>query len=266
MAKKKKSISLCEYKLPNRKQPIFSFFSKILFRPLYRAKVESLIEELPDKAIIVSIHAAKKGPMSIAVSYPKFSVMWGHHGMLGNYKERFYYLRNVLYIQKMHKNKFIATVKSLYEAIFSIYIYKGIKVIGTYADMRLISTVNNSINVLDEGANVIIFPEDSSDGYFDEIRSVFPGFVMLAETYYRKRGEDVPVIPAYISMNKKRFIVGEPKYVHEMQNEGLSRQEIADKMKDEINSLYQRFIETDTEACATVKSAPVRDKSYYGEE
>ena len=67
-------------------------------------------------------------------------------------------------------------------------------------------------------------------------------------------------------MNKKRFIVGEPKYVHEMQNEGLSRQEIADKMKDEINSLYQRFIETDTEACAIVKSAPVRDKSYYGEE
>ena len=266
MAKKKKKDGLVEFKLPKRKQPIFSFFSKIFFRPIFGAKLESLIDELPDKAIIVSIHAAKTGPMAISMTYPKFSAMWGHHGMLGNYKERFCYLRNVLYIQKMHKNKFIATLKALYEAVFSVYIYKGMKIIGTYTDMRLLSTIRNSIGVLDEGASVIIYPEDSSEGYFDEIRSAFPGFVMLAETYYNKRGEDVPIIPAYISRKKKRFIIGEPKYVHEMQKSGLSRQEVADKMKDEINDLYRKFILTDAETAVTVKDAPVRDKAYYGEE
>ena len=130
MSKKKNKNELREFKLPDRKQPVYKFFSKVLFAPLYRSKLESQIENLPDKAIIVSIHAAKKGPMAISMTYPKFSAMWGHHGMLGNYRERFSYLRNVLYIQKMHKNKFIATVKALYEAVFSIFIYKGMKIIG----------------------------------------------------------------------------------------------------------------------------------------
>lgn len=265
MSRTKNNETFQEFKMPDRKQPVFKFFSKIFFGPLFRAKLESRIENLPDKAIIVSIHAAKKGPMAISMTYPKFSAMWGHHGMLGNYRERFSYLRNVLYIQKMHKNKFTATFKALYEAVFSIFIYKGMKIIGTYTDMRLLSTIRNSMGVLDEGASVIIYPEDSSEGYFDEVRSAFPGFVMLAETYYNKKGEDVPIIPAYISTKKKRFIVGEPKYVHEMQKSGLSRQEIADKMKDEINALYHRFIVTDTEAVPALKDAPVRNKDYYGE-
>lgn len=261
--KNKTNKDFAEYKLPKRNQPIFKFFSKILFKPIYGVKLESKIETLPDKAIIVSIHAAKAGPIAIATSYPKFSVMWGHHDMLGSYRERFLYLRNVLYIQKLHKNKFIATVKALYEAVFSIYIYRGIKVIGTYTDMRLLTTVRNSMQVLNSGASVIIFPEDSSEGYFDEVRSAFGGFVALAETYYNKFGEDVPVIPAYVSTKKRRLILGTPSYVREMSLSGMKNQEIADKIKDEINNLYRSYILTDTEVKPAVLSAPVRTKEYY---
>ena len=105
MEKKKKEKKGRKFKLPKRKQPVFNFFKKIFFGPIYRAKVESEIKVLPDKAVIASIHSAKSGPMSIAVSYPKFCAIWGHGAMLGSYRDRFKYLRNVLYIQKMHKNK-----------------------------------------------------------------------------------------------------------------------------------------------------------------
>ena len=209
MSKTKNKDRLQEFKLPDRKQPVFKFFSKILFGPLYRSKLESQIENLPDKAIIVSIHAAKKGPIAISMTYPKFAAMWGHHGMLGNYRERFSYLRNVLYIQKMHKNKFVATLKALYEAVFSIFIYKGMKIIGTYTDMRLLSTIRNSMGVLDEGASVIIYPEDSSEGYFDEMRSAFPGFVMLAETYYNKKVKTIKTI-GFCAGSGSEFISSTP--------------------------------------------------------
>ena len=46
----------------------------------------------------------------------------------------------------------------------------------------------------------------------------------------------------------------------------LTNEEIADKIKDEINSLYRKYILTDTEAKAIVKDAPVRNKKHYGEE
>ena len=265
MKKQRENEELVEFKLPDRRQPIFRFFSKSMFRPIFGAKTESMIAELPDKAIVVSIHAAKYGPMAISMSYPTFAAMWGHHAMLGSYRERFSYLRNVLYIQKMHKNKFIATLKALYEAVFSIYIYKGMKVIGTYTDMRLLSTVRSSMGVLDENASVIIFPEDSSEGYFDELRSAFSGFVMLSSLYYRKNGQDVPVIPAYISTKKKRLVIGAPRYVREMERAGMNKEEIAEAIKDDINALYRDYILTDRTPEPTVADAPTRDKAYYGE-
>ena len=266
--KQKKTEELKEFKLPkNRRQPIFKFFSALFFKPIFKVKTQSKIKNLPDKAIIASIHAAKTGPMSICVSYPKYSAIWGHHGMLGSYKERFHYLRDVLYVQKMHKNKFFSGLKAPYEAFFSIFIYKGMKVIGTYTDMRLLSTIRNSMNVLDENASVIIFPEDSSEGYFDEIQSAFPGFVSLASLYYSKRGEDVPVIPAYVSRKrgKKRLVIGEPRYVHELELQGKSKQEIADIIKEDINELYRNYVEPKNDLEPTIEDAPTRTKEYYGE-
>ncbi len=262
---KKKKEDWQQFKLPSKKQPVFRFFSKMLFKPIFAVKTESLIKDLPDKAIIVSIHAAKNGPMAIGMSYPKFAAMWGHHNMVGTYRERFSYLRNVLYIQKLHKNKFVATFKALYEAFFSIYIYKGLKVIGTYTDMRLLSTIRSSMEVLDAGASIVIFPEDSSEGYFDEVRSAFPGFVMLSMLYYSKTGEDVPIIPAYVSTKKKRLIIGTPRYAHEMELSGMKKEDIADAIKDDINSLYRSYILTDEKAAATFPNAPVRTREYYGE-
>ena len=254
-----------EWKLPKRKQPVFRIFRKV-FKHVYRATTESVIENLPEKAIIVSIHAAKKGPMAICLNYPRFTAMWGHHSMLGNYFERYKYLRNVLYIQKMHKNKFLATIKPIYEAIFAKFAYKGMHVIGTYTDMRFITTVRKSMMLLDDNVTVILFPEDSSEGYFNEVRHAFPGFAMLSSAYYQQSGEDVPVIPAYISNEKERFIVGEPRYVHEMELAGMSKQQIADVLKDDINALYHKYITTDAPVAVLVNEAPTRTRAYYGED
>ena len=248
-----------KFKLPSRRQPVWRIAKKV-FRPFFRATVESTIEELPDKAIIVSIHAAKRGPMAISCNYPKFHAIWGHHAMLGTYVDRFRYLRNVLYIQKMHKGKLIATLKATYEAFFSIYIYRGMHIIGTYTDMRFLGTVRNSMEVLNDNGTVILFPEDSSEGYFDEVRDAFPGFVMLAMTYYQKEGQDLPVIPAYISTDKHRFLLGKPRYVHEMELSGLKKQEIANVLRDDINLLFHEYIAKDAPIPPTVKSAPIRTR------
>ena len=230
-----------KFKLPSRKQRVFSIF-KWIVSPFFKAKnIINLNEDLPKKAIVVSNHSAKKGPMALELSYPNFNVKWGAHEMLGNYKSRYNYLRNVLYIQKLGKKKFPATVKALFEALFSVFIYKGMKFIPTYTDMRFMNTLKYSMQVLDSNASVLIFPEDSSKGYFDELTSAFPGFVMLAERYYKKTGEDVPVIPAYYYKKGSKVVIGKPLYVQNLIKEGLNTAEIAEKFKNEINSLYKTY-------------------------
>ena len=248
----------------SRKKPVFRLFGKIL-KPFYRTRFESETRVLPDKAIIVSIHSAKAGPMAISLGYPKFHAIWGHHAMLGSYKERFRYLKDVLYIQKMHKSRLSATLKATYEAAFSKMIYKGMRIIGTYTDMRFLGCIRNSIEFLDSGASVVVFPEDSSEGYFDEVRSAFTGFVILADMYYRERGEDVPIIPMYVAPKKHRLILGSPRYAREMELAGASRQQIADSLAQDINELYRKYISTGSEVPTVTEDAPVRDKKYYGE-
>ncbi len=242
MAKKIKGDIIREWKVPKRKQRCWRFFRKI-FKLFFKAKhVEFLGEKFPDKCIIVSNHANKRGPMVYELNLPVFHASWGAYQMLGNYKSRFKYLRNVLYIQKNGFGKFKATFKALYEAVFSIFVYRGMKILPAYPDARLRKTLKYSMAMLDAGNAVAVYPEDSNQGYFDELTHFFPGFVMLAEQYYKKTGEDVPVFPVYYGIKENKIVVGKPLYVQDFARQGLSREQIADEFRKEVNALYVNHI------------------------
>ena len=228
-----------KWSVPKRKQPVWRFVKPIM-RPFCKLKeLEFLGEEFPDKCIIVANHNNKKGPMLYELNLPVYHITWGAYQMLGSYKDRYLYLRNVLYIQKNGVNKVKATIKASFEALFSIFFYKGMKVLPSYPDARLRKTLQYSMDTLDSNTAIMVFPEDSGKGYFDEMVKFFPGFVMLAEQYYKKTGEDVPVFPMYWGRKKNKIVVGKPLYVNEMAKEGLDRYQIADKFKEEINTLYR---------------------------
>lgn len=235
MAEKKQEI---KWSMPKKRQPIWRVF-KWVFHPVFYVKnVEYLGEKLPEKCIIIANHNNKKGPMVYEFSLPIRHVTWGAHQMLGGYKMRFRYLRDVLYIQKNGVKKWKATLKAGFESIFSIYTYRGMKVIPTFPDARLRRTLQYSMQCLDAGMAISMFPEDSNEGYFDEMKHFFSGFVMLAEQYYKKTGEDVPVFPVYYGRKKKKIVVGKPVYVQELAKQGLKRDEIAEKCRLEVNALY----------------------------
>ncbi len=177
-----------------------------------------------------------------------FNVKWGAHQMLGGFGSRFKYLRDVHYMQELGKNKFVATVRATVEAIFSKMLYKGVKFIGTYSDARFTETVEQSMTVLDNNMSVAVFPENAAEagGYLAEPEKFLPGFVAVSEQYYKKSGEDVPVYPIYYSHDKKLLIVDRPKYIGEMKKSGMTRDEIAESFRENINSLYREHILADT--------------------
>ena len=58
--KEKKDGIYREFKLPKRSQPVFKFFSRIIFKPLYGVRCESMIEDLPNKAITFMLKSVAK--------------------------------------------------------------------------------------------------------------------------------------------------------------------------------------------------------------
>ncbi len=238
MAKKEK-----KFKVPKRKQPIYKCFKPIMRLFFKKPRIINLAGDLAEKSIVVANHSAKSGPPSLDLHFPVATCKWGAYQMLGNYRSRRRYLKDVLYIQKCGKKPLPSAIISSILAVPSPWIYKGMRMMASYPDGRLMQTIRNSVEVLDANYSVMIYPENSNDGYKDVLTEFFPGFVMLAERYYRLRGEDLPVYPVYYHIKKRIMVIGKPMYVQEMVKEGLDRYQIAERFKDAVNQLYFDHVE-----------------------
>ncbi len=240
----KKAKKQKEFKVPSRKRPIYNIMRTILRLRYKKPRIINLAGDIEDKSIVVVNHSGKNGPPALDIHYPKFTVKWGAHEMLGNYSSRKAYLRDILYIKKYGKKPGFATsFKSSIEAIFSLRIYRGMRFMPTYQDGRFATTLRNSVKVLDADMSVMIYPENSNAGYKNVLTEFFPGFVMLAEKYYRQKGEDVPVYPVYYSIKKRIMVIGQPMYVQDMVKEGLDRYQIAQRYCDAVNQLYFDYVQ-----------------------
>ena len=157
-----------EYSFPKRKKQPFFAVIKFLMRPIYRrVKTVVLGPQLDNKCLYIINHANKSGPIIYDMYFPVRTVKWAAHQMLGNYASRKAYLRDVLYIQKNKMKKSAAAFKATFEAMFSPFFYKGMKMLPTYSGLKQMSTVKKSVRALDDDTALMIFPEDSTDGYFD---------------------------------------------------------------------------------------------------
>ena len=225
---------------PFRRQWIFPIFKPIFYLFFRRPQVVNLSGEflLPSRAILVANHFAKRGPMAYELYLPTYYRPWGAYQMLGSYKMRFHYLRDVFYMQKRGFGVVRASILATFEAVFSMMIYRGMRVLPSYPDARFVKTLHQSIATLEAGMSVLVFPEDSSEGYHDVLRSFHPGFVALAEHYLRKNGEDLPVYPIYYNEGERRLIIGPPSFVGKLLAEGKSREEIAQHLCESVNALY----------------------------
>lgn len=226
----------------NKKQPVWTGmrrFLKIFFK---KPKIISLSGELPNKAIYVANHAAMFGPVVYNLFLPATVAPWAAYPMMENYKSRYHYLRDVYFVQKRHKSKFAATLLASFEAALNIYFYRGLRAIPSYDDTRFIKTIRKSMQMLDNDIGVLIFPEDSNEGYHEMLTEFYAGFVELAKYYQKRCSEDIPIYPVYYHDKKKVMVIGEPHKLSEYTDKGLNRQEIAGEFCNQVNNLFVEHI------------------------
>ena len=224
------------YIYTKKRQPIyrlFQFFLKISFK-----KPKQFInfnDKVPTDGLLVGPHNGKKGPMYLSIYYPEKMADVGASEMYGSYKERFHYLRDVLYIQKCHKGKFSSTIKASFEAIFSKFFYKGMHVIPSYEDMRLLQSIGEISKTLDNGLPVFIFAENSDKGYQKVMTDLHEGFITIAKFVSKKRGKETPIYPYFLDSERRIIAIGKPYYLSDLSH--LSNQEICRYTCDRINEL-----------------------------
>ena len=167
---------------PKKRGKFFTFFKGLLRIFTRKPKIINLNDKIEDRAIYLSNHSGSSGPFTLEMFFPKYFVPWGTYEMCGGYRVRWKYLYHVYLRQKKKVPAFFAFIAATVAACFIGMFYKGLQLVATYPDNRMLSTLRYTHRSLDEGRGILIFPENFSDGYKAVLEEFFAGFVLLAKT------------------------------------------------------------------------------------
>ncbi len=201
-----------------------------------RPKFIYLGERVEEQSIILSNHVGKLAPLKFELYFDRPFRFWGTHEMNEGLIPLYKYQSKIFYHQKQHWNLFLARVACLVVSPLTYLFYKGLNLISTYRDHRFKNSIEESINTLQDKNNIIIFPEDSSEGYFDKLKMFYSGFMLLAQACY-KMGMDLPIFVTYYKKEENVFIVDKPVKYSELIKDGDDRDTIANMLCDRANEL-----------------------------
>lgn len=218
-----------------------SFLVKFLYFILKKIKKQPIIVNLNDhiveQSIIISNHSAANGPLTLSLYFPRQFRPWGIYYMCQGYITRWKYLYHIFYQQKLGWNKFKSFIIATLFAMISGVVYRAMEVIPSYTDGRLKNSIKLSMEHLESKQSVLIFPENSDDGYHKVLKYYNPGFVFLAEQFFKKHAIDVPVYTVYFSKTDNALIIDKPQYISNMISQGMSKSEIAENFRVRTNEL-----------------------------
>lgn len=192
-------------------------------------------EGFSEGGIILSNHEGTDAPMSLELYCDKPLRMWGAHEMNSGLRELYRYQTRVYYHEKKHWNLHLARLFCLVASPLTNLFYKGLNLISTYKDGRFLKTIRESVTSIEKGENVVIFPENSANGYLERLEGFYGGFVLLAESLYKK-GIDVPIYVTYYKKKELKYFVDEPIKYSQV-SLGRNRNQIAEYLLERCNAL-----------------------------
>ncbi len=201
-----------------------------------KPKFVFLGKPLSPRSIVLSNHEGASVPLSLEL-YSNLPIrFWGTHEMNEDMKAAYGYQTNIYYHKKKCWNLWLARVFCLLATPLTKMFYNGLDLISTYPDIRLKNTLSRSVAALRKGHTVVIFPEDSDNGYLREMTKFHQGALMLMN-YCQRQQMDLPVYVAYFKKDTKEYVVDAPIQISELLGQGFSREELAERLCRRCNEL-----------------------------
>ena len=177
-----------------------------LFYPKTRIVGE---EHIPAEAsVIVGNHTQMNGPIVGELYFPGKKYIWCAGEML-EWKDVHEYAFRDFWSQKPKWTHWFYKLLSYLITPLAVCIFNNAHTIPVWHDTRLVSTFRTSMQRLQEGNHLIIFPE--KDERYNHIVYEFQDrFIDLARMYYRRTGTALKFVPMYIAPALKTAYLGKP--------------------------------------------------------
>ena len=194
-------------------------------------------ETIENGSVILSNHEGTDAPMSLEIYLNRPLRMWGAYEMNSGLKAMYKYQTEVYYHQKKHWNIHLARIFCLIASPLTNLFYSGLDLISAYHDTRFVKTIRESMKAIEEGDNVVIYPEVSDKGYLAELEAFHSGFAGFADISMHK-GKDVKIFVSYFRKSDRLYIIDAPVMYSDLygQFDG-DRDKIARYLCDRCNEL-----------------------------
>lgn len=230
-------------KVKKKRKIWFRVLKNIMKTRYKRPAFVYLGEKFENGSLILSNHEGTDAPMSLEIYNTHPTRMWGAHEMNSGLKAMYKYQTRVYYHEKRHWNLHLARLFCLIASPLTNLFYKGLNLISSYQDARLMTTIKESIASIKKGESVVIYPEISDKGYLPQLEGFHYGFIMLAEICLR-RGIDLTIYTTYFRKSDKVYIIDKPIKYSQIAK-GKTREEIAQLLLNRMNELGKMEFDKD---------------------
>ena len=193
-------------------------------------------ENLPNEpCIIVGNHTQMNGPICAELYCPGNCYTWCA-GQMMHLKDVPEYAFRDFWSQKPKWTHPWFKLLSYLIAPLSVVVFTNAHTIGVYHDTRLIGTFKNTVKRLQEGNNIVIFPEH--DVKYNHILYDFQDrFIDVAKLYDKKTGKELQFVPLYIAPKLKQIHLGKPTRFDPNVPMDEERRRICRYLMDEITNI-----------------------------
>ncbi|MBQ9252436.1 MAG: hypothetical protein IJ188_07365 [Clostridia bacterium] len=229
---------------------------RILY-PYFHCKV-NLPEELQNSqepVVFVANHYNVFGPVSFVLSMPVVSNIWMNEDIVQTETSAKAFLpgikRLLPFLGEKQAEWICGKLAALAVRVLNRF---GMIPVNRHQPSKLISTMRQSIAALEQGHNLLIFPETGEPEYsLTSVTPFFSGFAMLGRLYHRKTGKLLRFCPCYIDEQHHQIRLGE---MVTYDPEADSHQE-TERVSDELN-LRIRQMAAETRGVQKEKTSPGR--------
>lgn len=196
------------------------------------------VERIPAEPVIfVGNHSQAHGPLAGELYMPVPRKTWCASQMMER-KEVAAYAFQDFWAQNPKWTLWF--YKGLSHAIvpLSVLLFNHAETIPVYRDSRVLSTFRATIQTLEGGTSVLIFPE--KNGAHDHILYEFQDhFIDVAKLWYKRTGKALAFVPLYVCPARKALNFGEAVRFDPAAPMDAERARICNALKDRIRAMAE---------------------------
>jgi hypothetical protein len=178
-------------------------------------------------AVFVANHLESYAPIVMMLYFPYQCRPWVHAAVMDKVLCRDYleedFTRKTLRLKRPLSRWLASAIAPL-----CIWVMRSAEAIPVYrSSMRIRETFSQSVNALESGKNLLIFPERNTLQISNGLQDFHTGFIHLAGLYERSTGQKLLFYPVHVDNNSKTITISEAVKLASDFDHHQDRQQIA---------------------------------------